>query len=91
MLWPLLKENEDSETRKKTNNEDKMIFFLKRLILGFSIAAPVGPIGILCIRRTLQFGRLSGFFSGLGAAAADCIYGIIAAFGLTFVSNLSNC
>lgn len=64
-----------------------IIFFLKGLILGFSIAAPVGPIGILCIRRTLQFGRSSGFFSGLGAAAADGVYGIIAAFGLTLISN----
>jgi threonine/homoserine/homoserine lactone efflux protein len=69
-------------------SEKVMIFFLKGLVLGFSIAAPVGPIGILCIRRTLQFGRLSGFFSGLGAATADCIYGIIAAFGLTLISNL---
>jgi threonine/homoserine/homoserine lactone efflux protein len=57
------------------------------LILGFSIAAPVGPIGVLCIRRTLQFGRFSGFFSGLGAAAADCVYGIIAVFGVTLISN----
>ncbi|MBM3192601.1 MAG: LysE family translocator, partial [Chlamydiae bacterium] len=64
-----------------------MIFFLKGLVLGFSIAAPVGPIGVLCIRRALQFGRLSGFFSGLGAAAADGVYGIIAAFGLTFISH----
>lgn len=62
-------------------------FLLKGIILGFSIAAPVGPIGILCIRRTLQFGRFSGLFSGLGAAVADVIYAIIAAFGLTFVSN----
>lgn len=63
-------------------------FFLKGLILGFSIAAPVGPIGILCIRKTLQFGRLSGFVSGLGAALADAIYAMIAAFGLTFFSDL---
>ena len=62
-------------------------FFLKGIILGVTIAAPVGPIGILCIRRTLQFGRFSGLFSGLGAAAADVIYAIIAAFGLTFISN----
>lgn len=62
-------------------------FFLKGLILGFSIAAPVGPIGILCIRKTLQFGRFSGFVSGLGAALADAIYAIIAAFGLTFIAN----
>lgn len=60
---------------------------LKGIILGFSIAAPVGPIGILCIRKTLQFGRLSGLFSGLGAAVADSIYGVIAAFGLSLVSN----
>lgn len=63
-------------------------FFLKGIILGFSIAAPVGPIGILCIRKTLQFGRLSGLFSGLGAAMADSIYAIFAAFGLTFISDL---
>jgi threonine/homoserine/homoserine lactone efflux protein len=63
------------------------IFLLKGAILGFCIAAPVGPIGILCIRRTVQFGRFSGLFSGLGAAFADTIYGIIAAFGLTFISN----
>lgn len=62
-------------------------FFLKGLILGFSIATPVGPIGILCIRKTLEFGRFSGFFSGLGAACADAVYAIIAAFGLTFISE----
>ncbi len=62
-------------------------FFFKGIILGFSIAAPVGPIGVLCIRKTLQFGRFSGLFSGLGAAAADAVYAVIAAFGLTFVSN----
>jgi threonine/homoserine/homoserine lactone efflux protein len=62
-------------------------FLLKGLILGFSIAAPVGPIGILCIRRTLQFGRFSGFFSGLGAAFADAVYAVIAAFGLTIISD----
>ncbi|MBP7075340.1 MAG: LysE family transporter [Rhabdochlamydiaceae bacterium] len=62
-------------------------FFLKGLLLGFSIAAPVGPIGVLCIRKTLQFGRWSGFVSGVGAAVADATYAAIAAFGLTFVSN----
>lgn len=61
--------------------------FIKGIILGFSVAAPVGPIGILCIRRTLEYGRLSGFVSGLGAAFADMIYAIIAAFGITFISN----
>ncbi len=65
----------------------EIIFFLKGILLGFSIAAPVGPIGILCIRRTLQYGRLSGLFSGLGAALADTFYGLIAAFSLTLVSD----
>jgi len=62
-------------------------YFLRGLILGFSIAAPVGPIGILCIRRKLAFGRASGLVSGLGAATADAIYGSIAAFGLAFISS----
>jgi threonine/homoserine/homoserine lactone efflux protein len=63
-------------------------FFLRGLIIGFSIAAPVGPIGVLCIRRTLANGRASGLISGLGAATADAIYGSIAGFGLTFISSL---
>jgi threonine/homoserine/homoserine lactone efflux protein len=56
--------------------------YWKGLILGFSIAAPLGPIGLMCIKRTLQGGRLSGIFSGLGAASADALYGSLAAFGL---------
>ena len=63
-------------------------FLLRGIIIGFSIAAPVGPIGVLCIRRTLAEGRLFGFASGLGAATADAIYGCVAGFGLTFVSSL---
>ena len=63
-------------------------FLLRGLVIGFSIAAPVGPIGILCIRRTLADGRAAGLVSGLGAASADACYGFIAAFGLTFISNV---
>jgi threonine/homoserine/homoserine lactone efflux protein len=63
-------------------------FFLRGMIIGFSIAAPVGPIGILCIRRTLAEGPTSGLISGLGAATADALYGFIAGFGLTFISNI---
>ncbi|MES0360716.1 MAG: LysE family translocator [Anaerolineales bacterium] len=59
---------------------------LQGILIGVTIAAPVGPIGILCIRRTLAEGRLAGFISGLGAATADAMYGAIAAFGLTFIS-----
>jgi threonine/homoserine/homoserine lactone efflux protein len=61
---------------------------LKGLLIGFSIAAPVGPIGVLCIRRTLAQGRAAGLVSGLGAASADALYGCIAGFGLTFISSL---
>ena len=61
--------------------------FIRGLLIGLSIAAPVGPIGVLCIRRTLANGRLSGFFSGLGAATADAFYGSLAAFGLTVVTD----
>jgi threonine/homoserine/homoserine lactone efflux protein len=62
-------------------------FFLRGLLIGFSIAAPVGPIGVLCMRRTLADGRLSGLVSGLGAATADALYGSVAGFGLTLVSD----
>ena len=62
-------------------------FFIKGLIIGFSIAAPVGPIGLLCIQRTLTEGRTSGFITGFGAATADFLYGCIAGFGLTVVST----
>jgi threonine/homoserine/homoserine lactone efflux protein len=61
---------------------------LQGLLIGFSIAAPVGPIGVLCIRRTLAQGRAAGLASGLGAATADAVYGCIAGFGLTFISGL---
>ena len=60
---------------------------IKGLVIGFSIAAPVGPIGILCIKRTLSSGRTVGLASGLGAATADMLYGSLAAFGLTFISD----
>jgi threonine/homoserine/homoserine lactone efflux protein len=66
----------------------EQVFFLKGIMIGFVIAAPVGPIGVLCARRTLLHGRRAGFFSGMGAATADSLYGFIAAFGLTFISDL---
>lgn len=64
-----------------------LLLILKGLILGFSIAAPVGPIGLLCINKTLSNGKLSGFLSGIGAASADMVYGCIAAFGLSAISG----
>lgn len=62
-------------------------FFAKGVAIGFVIAAPVGPIGVLCVRRTLAHGRVAGLVSGLGAAAADAFYGGVAAFGLTVISD----
>lgn len=56
---------------------------IKGLVLGFSIAAPIGPIGVLCIRRTLAGGIVSGFVCGLGTATADALYGLVAALGFT--------
>jgi threonine/homoserine/homoserine lactone efflux protein len=58
---------------------------LKSLVIGLSIAAPVGPIGLLCIQRTLAHGRAIGFASGLGAALADALYGAIGALGVSAV------
>lgn len=63
-----------------------MLLFIKGIALGFSIAAPVGPIGLLCIKRTLANGMGTGFISGLGAATADAIYGFIAVLGISAVS-----
>ena len=62
-------------------------YLIKGMVIGFSIAAPVGPIGLLCIRRSLAQGPLAGFVTGLGAATADTFYGFVAGFGLTFVTG----
>jgi threonine/homoserine/homoserine lactone efflux protein len=62
-------------------------FFFKGMALGLSIAAPVGPIGVLCIRRTLADGARMGFAAGLGAATADAAYGCVAGFSLTVISG----
>jgi threonine/homoserine/homoserine lactone efflux protein len=62
-------------------------FFFKGLLIGAAVSAPVGPIGLLCINRSLTEGRLRGFVSGLGAATADMVFCIIAGFGFTFVSR----
>jgi threonine/homoserine/homoserine lactone efflux protein len=61
--------------------------FARGFLIGLSIAAAVGPISLLCIRKTLTDGRLAGFVSGMGAATADGLYGCVAAFGLTWVSE----
>ena len=62
--------------------------FIKGLIIGFAIAAPVGPIGILCIQRALHDGFKIGLMTGMGAALADGTYGLIAGLGLTAISSI---
>lgn len=62
-------------------------YLIRGMIFGLSVAAPVGPMGVLCIRRTLADGRIAGLVTGLGTATADACYGAVAAFGLTFIST----
>ncbi len=61
--------------------------FITGITFGLAIAIPVGPIGMLCLRRSLNEGRLAGFVSGLGAATADALYGTVAALGLSAVTE----
>jgi threonine/homoserine/homoserine lactone efflux protein len=75
------------ETKWYHGNMD-LTFLVKGIALGFSIAAPVGPIGVLCIRRTLAAGRVFGLATGLGAATADAFYGMVAGLGLTAISSV---
>jgi threonine/homoserine/homoserine lactone efflux protein len=62
------------------------MLLIKSIILGFSVSAPVGPIGLLCIQRVLSRGRVAGFLTGFGAVTANIIYASIAAFGFSVVS-----
>src|SRR5579872_4130135 len=64
-----------------------LFLFLKGIAIGVAIAAPIGPVAILCIRRTILYGRRYGFASGLGAVTADTIFGTIASFGLVAISE----
>jgi threonine/homoserine/homoserine lactone efflux protein len=64
-----------------------LAFFGRGLALGLAVAAPVGPMSLLCIRRTLAAGFATGLLSGLGIATADALYGAVAAFGLVAVTS----
>lgn len=64
-----------------------LLYFFKALLLGMIIALPFGPVGLLCLHRSVSGGVLLGLVSGLGAATADAFYGAIAAFGLKFLSD----
>jgi threonine/homoserine/homoserine lactone efflux protein len=63
-----------------------LVLFLKGIAIGIAIAAPVGPVAILCIRRTIFYGRRYGIATGFGAVTADTIFGTIASFGLVAIS-----
>jgi threonine/homoserine/homoserine lactone efflux protein len=63
------------------------LLILKGIIVGISVSAPLGPLGILCIQRTINKGFLSGFFSGLGAAVADILYASVAGFGISIIAD----
>ena len=65
----------------------KEILLIKAIFIGFFLSVPIGPVNLLCIRRTLLGGRIIGFISGLGAAVADTFFAFAAAFGLSFVTN----
>lgn len=65
-------------------------FFFKGILVGIIISAPIGPVGALCIQRTMNRGRLCGILSGIGAAIGDSIFAAIAVFGLTFISGFLN-
>jgi threonine/homoserine/homoserine lactone efflux protein len=63
------------------------MYFVQGAVIGFSLAAPIGPVGILCVRRTLEHGPRYGLVIGVSAAACDMVNSIVAAFGITLVSD----
>jgi threonine/homoserine/homoserine lactone efflux protein len=67
---------------------EPLLFFLKGIAAGFVVAIPVGPVAMLCIRRTLATGIVYGYATGLGAAIADTLYAIVAAFGISFIADI---
>lgn len=70
-----------------TETVNAVVVLVKGIAIGFAVSAPMGPIGVLCVQKTINKGRRIGFLSGLGAAAADSVYAIIAAFGLGYTQK----
>jgi threonine/homoserine/homoserine lactone efflux protein len=64
-----------------------LFLFGSGIIIGLIVAAPIGPVNLICIRRTLAYGALNGFLAGLGAALGDGIFAVVTAFGLTAISQ----
>lgn len=67
-----------------------LFFILSGLIIGLIVAVPIGPVNLICIRRTLALGPLNGFVSGLGAALGDSFFAVVTAFGFTAVLRMIN-
>lgn len=65
---------------------DSLPIFIKGLLIGIVVAAPMGPVNVLCIHRTLTCGRVAGLTAGLGAALGDAAFALVAAFGITVVA-----
>ena len=63
---------------------------VKGLIIGVLVSAPMGPVGILCVQRTLNKGRWYGFVTGIGATASDLFYALITGVGMSFVMDIAN-
>jgi threonine/homoserine/homoserine lactone efflux protein len=65
-----------------------LVLISSGIVIGLIVAVPIGPVNLICIRRTLAYGSANGFFSGLGAALGDGIFAVVTAFGLTAISQL---
>jgi threonine/homoserine/homoserine lactone efflux protein len=65
-----------------------IVLFIKGIIIGWFVSIPMGPIGVLCVQRTLSRGRWPGIVSGMGAAAADSIFALTAGFGVNYIISL---
>lgn len=63
----------------------QITIFIEGILIGILASIPLGPIGVLCVQRTLSRGRMSGFVSGMGAATSDAIYATLAGFSLSFI------
>ena len=70
--------------------EELVLMILRGLVIGVVVSAPMGPVGIYCIQRTLDKGRLSGLYTGVGAAVSDLIYCLLTGFGLSFIEDFIN-
>lgn len=66
---------------------DILDFVFKGILIGLMASAPMGPVGVLCIQRTLNKGRWYGFITGIGACVSDIIYALFTGFGMSFVMN----